>query len=230
MLTKKKRVDHGFWEIKFLLRKRMIEMINPRVAVDLYAGKGRLLQALAGHFEQVHAVEKSRHQYAFLTQHLADQPQDQHSPLIKTYCLDNMKFTRTRLGRIKGINYIDCDAYGNPHPLIAEVLNVWKPGEPSVFAVTDGGRMYVMRGSKIQLYKFQPRSAPPGRFLEQAHAAPVRARQLSWQQYELLVRSFWKQLAESHNFQIKDFISFWRKRRRVLYYGVCIEPHRDRMD
>jgi hypothetical protein len=218
MSRRKRQVDHGSWELKCLLRRRLLRMVAPASAVDLFAGEGRLLFDLYRRFGEVHAVEKDALKWVRLRGRL-EAGEGRDETRVRTYCLDNRDFVRTRLAQITAVNYLDFDAYGDPHPLIQEAFKVWKPDRRAAIAVTDGGRMGLLRGGRITLGHYRPDLSQ-----ETTSSSITRIRPLSAPEYELLVRSFWKEMAGHHHFTVLDFTAIWRRGRRVLYYGVCLEP------
>jgi len=224
MTGAKKPIDHGFRELKWLLRQRLLAGITPAVAVDLYAGEGRILTELYRGFRQVHAVEKDPDKYDRLQRRIALRLQGPGRPLVATYRQDNRVFIRERLAKIADVNLLDFDAYGNPHPLIAAVFQVWTPHTRTAIAVTDAGRIPLLRAGRVNLAHYRPGTAA------EAKGRPARVRPLSAEEYELLVQGFWRELAERHRFALLDFFGAWAPGRRVLYYGVWIEPDRNLVD
>jgi tRNA G37 N-methylase Trm5 len=224
-MTKWRKIDHGFVEIKRLLRKKLLAMISPSVAVDFFAGEGKIICELYREFDQVHAVEKNPAKARMLNQRLLISGNRDLAPKVRTYCMDNREFARTRMKFIRGVNLLDFDAYGNPNPLIAGVFNAWKPEGTTVIAVTDGGKFALCRGDRVRINSYLP--SEKNELLPAAQGArrpSARVHPLIIKEYELLVRTFWQTLAGKHGFFIKDFIFSWKKGRMVLYYGLCIEP------
>lgn len=219
MSSWKHKVDHGSFAIKYLLRKQLIKKIEPSAAVDFYAGEGRLLSLYAG-FPSVHAVEKDPKKWARLQQAVSRL----YPGRVRTYLLDNRVFMRAVLPGIAEANLLDFDAYGNPHPAIHECFRRFRPRGRTAIAVTDGGRLALIRGWKINLASYLP-----GAF-DSAPELSARLNPLLVREYELLVNRFWSRLAHARGFQIIETIFAWKKARRVLYYGVVIEPDRHHMD
>jgi hypothetical protein len=142
MSRKEKKIDHGFRELKWLLRRRLLAHIEPHTALDLYAGSGRILVDLYGAFQEIHAVEKDGKKYARLCQGLARlRNVGPNGRRLFAYCQDNRAFVRQRIAGIRNINLLDFDAYGDPHPLIQEVFRYWTPATRTAIAVTDAGRL-----------------------------------------------------------------------------------------
>lgn len=218
MAMARKKNDHAFPELKALLRQRLIAAIAPKNAVDFFAGRGRLLFSVCRGFQAVHAVEKDPAKFAVLKRRAQEQKARSGSGLgVKTYRMNNLEFARAILPGIADVNFMDFDAYGNPHPLIAEVFLHFQVREQTALAITDGGRLSLMRGRRIS----------PGRYLAPGHdnaRGLVRSRPLSTLEYELLVRAFWKELANRRGFNIAQFLAFWARGRRVMYYGLIIGP------
>jgi hypothetical protein len=224
-MTKWRKVDHGFVEIKRLLCKRLLAMISPSVAVDFFAGQGKIIFELYREFDQVHAVEKNPDKARILNQELLSPANRDLAGKVRTYCMDNSEFARIRMKFIRSVNLLDFDAYGNPNSLIAGVFNVWKPERRTAIAVTDGGKFALCRGNRVRINSYLP--TEDGELLLQTPGArwpAARVHPLIIEEYELLVRTFWQKLARKHGFLIRDFISSWKKGRMVLYYGLCIEP------
>lgn len=217
MTTRTKKIDHGFKEIKWLIRKRLLSMITPRRAVDFYAGQGKILSSLYCGFQRIYAIEKDPKKWSLLVRNL-----DENDLPVMPYCMDNLDFIRTRLSGIEGINLMDFDAYGNPHPVIRQAFEAFTPNRRTVIAVTDGGWINLCRGRRVRLENYKAAPTGPGLSLDSTIA---KIHPLVVKEYELLLRSFWRELAEKHGFTIKEFMSAWANGRRVIYYGVCIEPN-----
>ena len=224
-MTKWRKVDHGFVEMKWLLRKKLLALISPSVAVDFFAGEGKIICELYREFGQVHAVEKNPAKVHLLNQGLLSYENRDLTGKVRNYCMDNRKFARTRMKFIRGVNLLDFDAYGNPNPLIAGVFNAWKPEGRTAIAVTDGGKFALCRGNRVRINSYLP--SEKNELLLQVRGARMpaaRVHPLIIKEYELLVRTLWRKLAKRHGFLIKDFFLSWKKGRMVLYYGLCIEP------
>lgn len=206
-----RQVDHGWFELKWLLRRRLISMIVPETAVDLFAGTGRLLP-LTAEFKRVYAVDRDPKKLAVLLSRLS--PEDRKR--VTAQAGDNRKFVAERLGRIPGINYLDFDAYGNPGVLIERVFRVWRPDRRTAIAVTDAGRLALCFSNR--LYGVGVTAGPEG------PSPLVRGHPLVRREYELWVRAFWQRLSRLHQFQVRDFTAVWKKGKKVLYYGVLLEP------
>ncbi len=214
----KKQTDNGSPEIKALLRLKLIKRIKPANALDLYAGEGRMLAAVAPAFKRMIAVEKDPHKFIKLCRAV----ENNVIPNARPHCMDNLRFVKTRLPELEGINYIDLDAYGCPNRLVREIFQSWRPTTQTAFAVTDGGRIYLCRGNRMGPADYFPengRDGPASRAGNTVRLPPGLVGD-----YELLVKNFWKTLAGRYGFRVVDYLSVWRKARRVLYYGVCIEP------
>ncbi|MFO8056114.1 MAG: class I SAM-dependent methyltransferase [bacterium] len=207
-----RKTDHGFREIKLLMRKKLLKNINPGNALDLYAGEGKLLTAMAPAFNSVEAVEKDPVKFMKLERAVRRENLEN----VRLHFTDNSRFVKSRLPELSAINYIDLDAYGCPNRLIQQLFQNWTPPGRAVFAVTDGGRIYLSCGNRVKLGDYFPEEEQPK---EAARIRPALIRD-----YELLLKSFWKSLGRRHGFCIVDWLSAWRKSRRVIYYGVCIEP------
>jgi hypothetical protein len=131
-------------------------------------------------------------------------------------------FVKTCLPELEGINYIDLDAYGCPNRLVGEIFKSWRPTVKTAFAVTDGGKICLSRGNRMRPGDYFPESSRDG---PASHAEnTVRLPPGLVRDYEMLVKNFWKTLAGRYGFRVVDYLSVWKKARRVLYYGVCIEP------
>lgn len=215
-----RKLDHGAFELKWLLRKKLIAMIEPETAIDLFAGEGRLLCSLYDDFPAVHAVEKNPKKWERLRNNVAGITPGR----VKTYCQDNRTFMRTVLPGIPKVNLLDFDAYGNPHPAIRDCFKYYQPTQRAVIAITDGSRLALCRGQKINLASYQPDEIDP------RSGGQARLNPLLFREYELFINTFWSRLARGRRFRIIDQVFAWKKARRVLYYGVCIEPDRDPMD
>jgi len=207
------KIDNGFPEIKILLRKKLLRNINPENALDLFAGEGRMLRETAPFFRSVYAVEKDPKKYLKLHENIKQQNLENAGP----HCMEAGLFIKTRLPELAGINFIDLDAYGSPNRVIKELFKNWRPEQRSALAVTDGGKICLCRGNRIR---------PADYFIEAGaeDQKTVRIRPGLVRDYELLIKSFWKSLARMHGFRITEFLSAWKKSRRVIYYGICIEP------
>ncbi|HUT54600.1 MAG TPA: hypothetical protein VM658_14515 [bacterium] len=222
MTREKKKTDHAFPELKRLLRSRLIRLVAPKAAVDFFAGEGRILAGLYGGFAAVHAVEKDPAKLARLLARAREQAAaNRPGPALTAYAMDNRDFVRAILPGLADVTFMDFDAYGNPHPLIAQAFAHHRVRERTAVAVTDGGRMALLRGQRITPAAYQV-AAPDHRL--------ARTRSLSASEYELLVRGFWKELAKKYGLTASYFTASWAKGRRVMYYGLIIAPARDRMD
>jgi len=66
MFGKSQPQDHGNRQIKFLLRQALLPRIEPKVALDLFAGRGEITGRLYQGFREIHCVEKNPKAFAFL--------------------------------------------------------------------------------------------------------------------------------------------------------------------
>ncbi len=224
MCSWKKKRDHGSFELKLLLRKKLIRGITQAAALDLFAGEGRLLLELCAGFERVHAVEKDPAKWSVLTRRL----QEEGRANVSVWRMDNASFIREVLPGIGGINFIDLDSYGNPLPAVKRLFSVWRPERTTAVAVTDGGRLSFIRGGRVRMKNYLPGEDKP-RIPGCKAACPAGTRPLSAGEYELLVKGFWKGLAADMGFSIEDFILAWKKGKGVMYYGMLIRPDKDHM-
>jgi hypothetical protein len=207
--------DHQSFELKLLLRRRLLAGLRPEGLCDLCAGQGRLLRALAADFAFCHAVEKNARQAAILEARLREEGLDH----VTVHRMDHEKFVRDLLPGLDAVNFLDVDAYQNPHPLLRLVFSNWRPAGPAAIAVTDGGRLGIVRGQRLRLDQYRGR-LPPGA----APGPPARAHPLLVAEHELIVRAFWRELAAKRRLVVRDFIAAWPPGRRVLYYGLIVEP------
>jgi hypothetical protein len=240
MARERLKTDHAFLELKLLIRSRLVREVAPRAVVDFFAGEGRIMTRLYGGFATVHAVDKDPVKLArFCSENThartvvgagpracprpgrprGDAPtphfQDCRRPEVKVYAMDNREFCRIVLPSLSDVTFMDFDAYGNPHPLIALAFDHHRVRERTAVAVTDGGRLALLRGQRITPASYLA-AAPDPRL--------ARTRSLSAFEYELLVRGFWKELAKKHGLAASNFTASWAKGRRVMYYGLIIAP------
>ena len=222
MTRNDKKIDHAFLELKLLIRSRLLLSVAPRAAVDFFAGEGRIMAALDGGFTMVHAVERDEARLVRLRAkfHEPDTAGGTRQQ-VKVYALDNREFCRSILPGLPDVTFMDFDAYGNPHPLIALAFAQHRVQERTAVAVTDGGRMALLRGQRITPAAYQV-AAPDHR--------QARSRSLSAFEYQLLVRGFWKELAEKYGLTASNFTACWPKGRRVMYYGLVVEPASRHLD
>ncbi len=219
------KTDHGFPEIKVLLRQKLVRSIDPGNALDLYAGEGRMLASVAPHFLRTDAVEFDPLKFMKLARTI-----EKHDIRnVRLHCMDNTRFIRDRAAGLTGVNYIDLDAYGCPNRLVLELFRNWSPGTRTAFAVTDGGKIHLSRGNRMDPADYFPGAEEETPEAHQDGAGnlgskSVRLRPEIIRDYELLVKSFWKHLGKKHGFRVVEYLSAWKKSRRVIYYGVCIEP------
>jgi hypothetical protein len=215
-VTRCVQIDNGAFALKSLLRQRLVDGIRPGTMVDFFAGSGRMLMEVGSRFETIYAVEQDSSRRVQLKTRLGQEPVREWADRVIVVPGDNRRFVRERLAGIAGINYLDFDAYGNPHPLIRETFAVFRPDRRAAVAVTDGARMALLRGGRLR---------PEAYGIPDAGPRVARTRPLSAREYELLVRGFWERLCQDRGFRVTTFISGWRGGRRVLYYGVRLEPN-----
>ncbi len=215
-MSGRRKKDHGFREIKWILRRRLAAGVRPGEAADLYAGDGSLAAGVLGGFERVFAVERSPKKFSALLSRLEAESVSNVIPLR----MNNLRFAREIAPRLGGICYLDFDAYGNPAPTIEAFFRDWRPRERVAVAVTDGSRLAMARGGKVKAEALWP-GRPGGRRGGQwAKPGPVLAAN-----HELAVKAYWRDLAERKGFAIKGFIDAWKRGRMVYYYGLWIEPN-----
>lgn len=221
-----KPVDNGLIEAKLLLRLRLLEMLDKPRAIDFFAGRGEICARLAPRLGELIAVEKDGRKAAALEFRLGLL----HSEGLlakrpRVFAMDNLKFVRQALPGLPDSQFLDFDAYGCPNRLVREVFNAIAISAPKAVAVTDGGRMSLLRGGDIRLDNYGP---APGENAE--HGMPAmpgraRIRPLSMAEYEALLKQFWRELGRETGFCVTEWLSLWRKGGRVVYYGLQIEPN-----
>jgi len=214
---KRKKKDHGFIEVKWLMRKGLLEEVRPRVALDLFAGEGVLARSLYCGFKRVHAVEKDPAK----ARRLELKARQAGLHMIEVHTMDNREFIKNVLPGLSGVTMVDFDAYGNPLPAVKDFFNAWRPWTRTAVAVTDGGRLSISRGCAINMQSYL---AGQARGQDLPAGARLKTRPFSPLEYQLMVRAFWQELARIHGFNIMDFVSAWKKGKGVLYYGIVIEP------
>lgn len=204
--------DHSSFALKLLLRRRLRDGIAPGALVDFFAGEGRILLAHAGAFGRVRACEQDPGRAGRLRERL------HRAGLARAEVLvgNNRDLVPAMLAGLEP-DFLDFDAYGNPHPLIREVFRSYLPARRAAVAVTDGGRMQLLRGDRFRPADWMFDPGPDDRL-----SAPVTPVLRS--EHELWVRSFWDRLASDRGLRLVDFFGAWPRGRRVFYYGLWIEP------
>ncbi len=220
-MSLREKVDHGAFELKWLLRSRLLSAVPPLAAADLFAGEGALALSLLKNFREVHAVEIDRNKAARLEKRARAAGLDN----LLVHAMDNRRFADEVLPGVRDLTYLDLDAYGCPGPLIGRVFSDLSVERPLAVAVTDGGRLGLLRGATTPSAQAWPDARP-----RSGGAGLARGPRLSAQNYELMVRAFWKELGRIHGFRVRRFLSAWKRGKVVLYYGLEIEPDRNRMD
>ena len=211
MVMKNAPKDNGLPEMKLLLRQKLAEKAGgPGALVDLYAGEGAAAMALSPSFTHVHAVERSPKKARALKQKIFSAGHEN----ITVHNMDNKKFADQVLPRVKNIAMLDFDAWGSPAPLISRVFSRFRPEGPVAVAVTDGGRLALMRAGLTS-------AAALGL---SADTAMLRAPCLSADEYALLVKKLWEGLAKKRGLIVEHHTAFWRRRWRTLYYGAIVKP------
>jgi len=204
--------DHSNKQIKFLLRQVLLPRIRPKVGLDLFAGRGEIASRLYLDFEELYCVEKNPKSFAFLEKRLAGRSK----PAVHLHRGDNLKFLADQAAGIRGINLADFDAYGSPNPQIKQFFKSYRVTEPMLIFATDGGKLARMRGRPWHPAWYSVKE-PEGL------AAP-RYHQVVAQNYELLIRQFWRELAQTDAFRILEFHLYWKQGKLVAYYGLYLEP------
>ena len=204
--------DHSGFEVKLLLRRRLRDGVEPAAMVDFFAGEGRLLLALAGAFDRARAVERDLGRADRLRARLAAAGLDR----VQVFTGDNRALAVRALDGLDP-TFLDFDAFGNPHPFIRQVFEIFTVRRKTAIAVTDGSRIQIARAGRVRLCGWRAR---PGAADEISAANHPLLRS----GHELLVRAFWDRLAADRGFNVIDFFGAWPRGRRVFYYGLWIEP------
>ena len=216
MFSRQAPTDNSNKQIKFLLRQAMLPRIEPGVALDLFAGRGeiasRLYQPRSAGFREIHCVEKNPNSFAFLEKRFAGV----ENPQIHLHRGDNLKFISEKVAEIDGINLVDFDAYGSPNPQVKAFFRYYRASEPMLIFATDGGKLARLRGRlwHPDWYSAREPEGPP---------AP-RYNHTVAQNYELLIRQFWRELSRVHAFSIQTFQLVWKRGKLVAYYGILLKP------
>jgi len=203
--------DNSSLLVKLLLRQSLLELgaVEPSGALDLFAGTGEIASRLYLNFQELHLVEQDEKKFKRLEQKFLNRPN------TRLYNADNREFIQQRLRSIKRLSVVDFDAYGSPNRQIQLFFDSWRLKSPLLVFATDGFSLARLRGLGFApaLYLAGPDAKSAG------GRDPVLNRN-----FELLVRSFWNELAKLYNFRIALFKLLWKKRKQVAYYGLLIEP------
>jgi len=225
MFSRQAPKDNSNKQIKFLLRQALLPRIEPKVALDLFAGRGEITGRLYQGFREIHCVEKNPRSFSFLQQRFAPtlgarvtspaQCAQAAQPLIHLHRADNLKFISEKVAGIAGINLVDFDAYGSPNPQVKAFFQHYRASEPMLIFATDGGKLARLRGRLWHPDWYSARE-PEG------PSAP-RYNHTVTQNYELLIRQFWREMARAHAFRLQTFELVWKRGKLVAYYGILIE-------
>ena len=215
--------DHSNKQIKFLLRQALLPRIEPKVVLDLFAGRGEIASRLFLGFRELHCVEQNPRSFDFLQQRFAPTlgarvtpPAQAAQPLIHLHHRDNLEFISETVAGIPHINLADFDAYGSPNPQLKAFFRHYPVAEPTLVFATDGGKLARLRGRPWHPDWYSARE-PEG------PAAP-RYNHTVAQGYELLIRQFWRELSCAHAFRIQTFKLVWKRGKMVAYYGILLSP------
>jgi hypothetical protein len=216
-MNKKKKVDNGFIELKLLVRKRLMRYIAANTVVDMFSGNGKILERSYLDFDRIYAIEKNPDKSAQLE---LIKSNSQHCGL-KIFRMNNQEFINCELPKIGNIDLLDFDAYGNPNMTIMKTFEKIRLEKTLAIAVTDGGRMNIVRGGKTRMESYFPCINGEGIKKD----ITIKFRCNTQKGYELLVMKFWERLSLSENFKITNRFFAWKRNRMVLYYGLIIEPN-----
>ena len=212
MFDRSQPKDHGNKQIKFLLRQVLLPRIEPKVALDLFAGRGEISARLYSAFREIHCVEQNPRSFAFLEERL----EGVENPQVHLHRGDNLNFISEQVAGIADINLVDFDAYGSPNPQVKAFFQHYRVSEPMLIFATDGGKLARLRGRLWHPDWYSTRE-PEG------PAAP-RYNHTVVQNYELLIRQFWRELGRVYSFRIQIFKLVWKARKGVAYYGILLAP------
>jgi len=217
MFSHQAPTDNSNKQIKFLLRQALLPRIEPKVALDLFAGRGEIAGRLYQGFREIHCVEKNPRAFAFLEKRWGTViPAGPQSPVIHLHRGDNLKFISEKVAEIDGINLVDFDAYGSPNPQIKAFFRHHPVTEPMLVFATDGGKLAQLRGASWHPDWYSAKE-PEGPSAARYQATVAR-------NYEALIRQFWQEMASAHHFRIQVFRLYWKQRRLLAYYGLHLIP------
>jgi len=203
--------DNSSLLIKLLLRQSLLDLgaVERSGALDLFAGAGEIASRLYLDFQEIHLVEQDEKKFRRLEQKFLNRKN------ARLWNADNREFLQQKLRALPHLSVVDFDAYGSPNRPIQLFFANWQLKSPILVFATDGFILARVRGLGFapELYLAGPDSKCAG-----GHD-PVLNRN-----FELLVRSFWQELAKLYNFRIALFKILWKKRKQVAYYGLLIEP------